>query len=117
MSDDTVSPAPEPILVLVRDMIFSSRIAAEARAAGANFQMIGDPNALGATPGRKLIVDLNLQGATEAASAWQKTTGRPVVGFVSHADTHAIAQARQAGIDPVLARSRFVQVLPDLLKG
>jgi len=116
MSDEPASADPEPVLVLVHDMIFSSRIAAEARAAGVPFKIFGDPDALASTPGRKLIVDLNFQGATEAASAWQKSTGRPVIGFVSHADTQAIAAARAAGIDPVLARSRFVQVLPELLK-
>ena len=39
-----------------------------------------------------------------------------VPGFVSHVDTATIAAAREAGIDQVLARGQFVQILPELLK-
>jgi hypothetical protein len=58
---------------------------------------------------------LNLAGAISAASEWQKGGGS-VVGFVSHVDEKTIGEARQAGIAQVLARSRFVQILPDVLR-
>jgi hypothetical protein len=64
-----------------------------------------------------MIADLNLPGAIQAAADWRRRTSGTVVGFVSHADSEAISQARSAGLDQVLARSRFVTVLPDLLKG
>lgn len=64
-----------------------------------------------------LIVDLNQPGAIGAAAEWGRSCGWPVVGFVSHVDADTIAAAREAGITQVLARSRFVEVLPQLLKG
>jgi len=63
------------------------------------------------------LADLNLPGAIVAASDWRRRTSGTVVGFVSHVDSEAISQAKAAGLDQVLARSRFVTVLPDLLKG
>jgi PleD family two-component response regulator len=38
-----------------------------------------------------------------------------IVGFVSHVEAELIAEARQAGIDEVMARSAFVSKLPALL--
>lgn len=109
------------VLLLVRDLMFSSRITATARAAGIDVAIFRDPTQLAATPGRRLIVDLNLPGAIEAAAAWMRSSAGPgsargdVVGFVSHVDADTIARARAAGIDRVLPRSRFVETLPELL--
>jgi hypothetical protein len=64
-----------------------------------------------------LIVDLNQEGVVAAAGEWGKGPGRRVVGFVSHVDAERIAAAREAGIGEVLARSRFVEILPALLAG
>ena len=117
------NPEQSPqILVLVRDLMFSGRILAEARAAGVNVKVIRDPGQIAKldqasqpVPGL-MIADLNLPGAIAAAAEWRRLTNGTVVGFVSHVDAEAIAEARAAGLDQVLARSRFVQVLPDLLK-
>jgi hypothetical protein len=109
----------KPILVLVRDLMFSGRIIAEARAAGATIKSIRDPNDLSKLTeldSTLLVADLNLPGAIPAAAEWRKTPNRTVVGFVSHVDAETIAEAKAAGIDQVLARSRFVQILPDLLR-
>lgn len=109
-------PDALPILVLVRDLIFSTRISTTARAAGIEIRMIRDPAKLPGQAGRLLIVDLNLAGAIEAAGAWRTDTA-PVVGFVSHVDAQTAARAKAAGIDRVMARSRFVEILPQLLAG
>ncbi len=114
MSD--AAPAA-PILALVRDLIFASRITATATSLGVHVQLVRDPPRLSNHPGRRLIVDLNLPGAIEAAGDWMRATGGDVVGFVSHVDTLTINHARAAGISKVMARSRFVEVLPDLLAG
>jgi DNA-binding NarL/FixJ family response regulator len=104
------------VLALVRDLIFASRITATAAELGVPVKLMRDPAALPGQTGRRLIVDLNLDGAIEAARAWQATVaGGDVVGFVSHVDKATIDRARAAGVDQVLARSRFVEVLPDLL--
>ena len=105
-----------PVLALVRDLMFASRISAEARAAGTQVRVVRDPALLGEAEGRRLLVDLNLPGAIEAASGWGARTGGEVVGFVSHVDAATAAAARQAGVGRVLARSRFVELLPELLR-
>ena len=108
---------PPSILVLVRDLMFSSKIGATARAQNAAVRMLRDPAKLAAEPGARLIVDLNLDGAIPAAIAWKQASGGEVIGFVSHFDAAAIAAARAGGIDRVMPRSQFVQVLPELLAG
>jgi hypothetical protein len=106
---------PLPTLSLVRDLIFSTRISTTAKAAGAEVKVIRDPATLGNQPGRLLIVDLNLEGAIEAAASWKSATNGSVVGFVSHVDAETAARARSAGIERVMARSQFVIILPTLL--
>ena len=118
MADSPTDPPsdPSPVIVLVRDLMFSSRISATARAVNAPVVMIRDPQALKDKPGRLLIVDLNQDGALEAAIAWKGATGAHVVGFVSHVDAGTIAKASAAGVDQVMARSKFVNVLADLVR-
>jgi DNA-binding NarL/FixJ family response regulator len=105
-----------PVLALVRDLIFATKITSTARALNVPVQVLRDPAQLNRQPGRLLIVDLNLPGATPAAAAWKTVTSQPVVGFASHTDAATIAAARDAGLDRVLPRSRFVEILPELLK-
>jgi hypothetical protein len=112
-----VPPSQEPqVLVLVADMFFASKISAVARATGAVIKMIRNPQLLAGLAAKRLIVDLNLPGAIPAAIDWRKAIGGQVIGFVSHTDEQTIADARAGGVDQVMARSRFVQVLPELLK-
>jgi hypothetical protein len=118
-------PAPEDrqpalVLALVRDLMFMGRINSTARAVGVPLKVIRDPAKLAGEAGRRLVVDLNLAGAIEAAGAWLKAAGgdaREVVGFVSHTDAATIARARAAGVERVLPRSRFAETLPNFLVG
>jgi len=103
-------------LALVTDLMFASRIAAEAKAASAQLQILRKSEQLAEAEGELLLADLNLDGAAVAAAQWSTKTGRRVVGFVSHIDSAAIAAAREAGVQEIMARSRFVQVLPELLR-
>ena len=103
-------------LALVTDLMFGSRIAAEAKAAGAQVQILRKPEQLAAAEGELLLADLNLNGAVEAAAQWQQKEGRRVIGFVSHVDSATIAAAREAGLQEIMARSRFIQILPELLR-
>ena len=104
-----------PILVLVRDLMFSSRISAAARAAGVAITALRDPAQVTGARGRRLIVDLNQAGALEAAAQWKNASAGDVVGFVSHVDGETISRARAAGIDRIFPRSRFVESLPEIL--
>ncbi len=109
-----------PTLTLIRDLMFSSRVSSTAAQLGVPVKVLRDPARLAGEPGLRLIVDLNLPGAIEAAKAWKLAGGtlpsRVALGFVSHVDVETIQKARAAGIDRVMARSQFVQVLPDLLQ-
>jgi len=107
--------APASVVVLVRDLMFSSRIVATARAADIPVKLLRDPAALAGAEGRLLIVDLNQSGAIDAAVAWKARSLGTIVGFVSHVDADTIARAKAAGVDRVIPRSRFVEVLPELL--
>ena len=104
------------VIALVTDLIFSSRISGAARAEGVVVQMLRKPEQLLQVEGDLLLADLNLEGAALAAAEWTKKEGRHVVGFVSHMDGEAIAAAKNAGIHEILPRSRFIQVLPGLLR-
>ena len=107
----------QPVLVLVRDLMFASKILGTAQAIGVSVKMVREPLKLAGEAGRRLIVDLNLEGAIEAAVAWkQARCGGEVVGFVSHVDGETIRKAREAGVDSVMARSEFVRSLEQVLR-
>ena len=113
---DRAKTEPPPVLVLVRDLLFASKISAAARAASIPIMTIRDAARLGTQPGRMVIADLSQPGALEAAVEWKGVTGGEIVGFVSHVDATTMERARAGGFDRVLARSQFVQVLPELLR-
>jgi len=95
--------------------MFTSRVSAAAKAAGKDIKMLRDPAKLTAESGNKLIIDLTLPGAIEAAIAWKQLTGGTTLGFVGHADIDTIQKARDAGIDQVMAKGAFVNALAELL--
>lgn len=112
------------ILIAVDDLMFSSRISTAARATGASIRFARSFDAVLAAARETLpslvIFDLNSQrlqpldivGAMKGDPA---LAGVPTLGFVSHVDTATIEAARAAGVDRILARSAFVQQLPELL--
>lgn len=108
---------PKVVIALVRDLMFSSKITATARAVGVPVTIVRDPARLADTPGDRLLIDLNLPGAIDAAAAWAGADpSRQTVGFVSHVDTDTIHQARTAGIQQVMARSQFTARLAEILQ-
>jgi len=104
-----------PVLVLVRDLIFATKITGTAQALNIPARLLRDPLTLAETPGSRLIVDLSLPGSIPAAAQWKAMTGGEVIGFVAHVDSDTITAARAAGLDHVLPRSQFAKMLPDLL--
>lgn len=114
MTDDTAH-RPQ-LLILCRDLLLGSRITASAQAAGVAFKVVREAARLAGQPGERLIVDLNQDGALDAAAAWKAAGGGDVIGFVSHVDADTIARARAAGLDRVMPRSQFVQQLPSLVQ-
>ena len=102
-------------LALVRDLMFASKILATAEAHRRAVKLVRDPAKLADESGDCLLVDLQLEGATTAASAWKSRTNGRVIGFSAHVDTQAIAEARSAGLDQVLSRGAFAARLEEIL--
>jgi hypothetical protein len=67
---------PTPILALVSDLMFGSKIAAAARAAGAAVKVLRKPEQLSSEAAGRLLVDLNQAGAIPAAAAWRERGAR-----------------------------------------
>lgn len=117
MSDPLSPPSAltPTLLILCRDLLLGSRITAAAQSAGVAFRVVRDAAKLAGQTGERLIVDLNQDGAIDAAAAWKGVAGGEVIGFVSHVDAATIQRAREAGFDQVVARSAFVQRLPEMV--
>lgn len=105
-----------PILALVRDLMFASKITATARQLGVSVKTLRDPAKLADEPGDVLLLDLNQDGTIEAAQQWLAAPGRRAIGFVSHMDAEVAARARAAGVQQVMARGAFAAALPELLR-
>jgi hypothetical protein len=114
MPDET--PAPPTLLILCRDLLLGSRITATAQSAGVSYKVIRDAAKLAGQAGQRLIVDLNQDGAIDAAATWKGANSGEAIGFVSHVDAATIQRARAAGLDRVMPRSQFVEQLPAILQ-
>jgi|WetSurMetagenome_2_1015567.scaffolds.fasta_scaffold25117_2 CheY-like chemotaxis protein len=113
------------ILAALDDLMFTSRIRSAAQAVRADVRVAKTTDdlvsAARASNPKLILIDLNARGI-DAPAAIARLKADPavsairVVGFVSHVDAAAIAAARSAGIDEVLARSAFVSRLAALLE-
>jgi len=104
------------ILILCDDLIFTSKIAATARAHGMEASVARTQESLVAKliakPAQCVIVDLH--NATLDWAVLFPALGEPrprFVGFGSHVDKVALDAARSAGCDLVMPRSQFVKLL------
>lgn len=97
------------LTVLVRDLMFASKLRAAAKDTNLKATFVRDPAKLADAPAGRLVVDLALDGATEAAAAWKARHGGAahVVGFVGHVDAERLAQARALGFDEVVTNGRM----------
>ena len=114
---------PGPILTVVDDLIFLSKIRQTAQQVGVSVEVL-DPaqieSRLKDSPARSIIIDLNHRSGkavevVRAVKSSPATSDVRVIAFLSHVQTDLAAAAREAGCDTVLARSAFVQQLPQLL--
>ncbi|QEH38678.1 hypothetical protein OJF2_72840 [Aquisphaera giovannonii] len=126
ISVDSVAPAEAgPAgLLLGRDLIFTSKVTGTARALGRRVLVAGSPDLAASMieqwRPRVVFVDLAAGDLVtpEALVAYRSLAGAgtPFVAFGSHVDTAALAAARAAGCDRVMARSEFSRTLPDLVR-
>jgi len=111
-----MNPEDNDIVAVVRDLMFSSKITATAKALGKSVRIVRDPSQLQTeTSGRHVLIDLNQHGTLEAVIAWKQSNAGKVTGFVSHTDVETIAAAQKAGIDQVLSRGQFTAQLVQIL--
>lgn len=104
------------VLALARDLMFSGKILAEARSLNCEVKIIRDPAQLASESlAARLLVDLSLDGALDAAVEWKKSTGGRIIGFASHVDAATIDRAQQSGFDQVLSRGALSSHLTGLL--
>ncbi len=116
------SPTARSVIVLINDLIFETKIRSTAASLGVGAALVKTVTdlsvALDAEAAALVIVDLNT-GGSDAIEAIRTSAGHPgqphVLAFVSHVDQDLATQARQAGADEVMPRSRFNAELPRLL--
>jgi DNA-binding NarL/FixJ family response regulator len=110
--------------MLTDDLIFFSRVAGTARAAGLAVRQVRTAAALIEAARREppagIILDLHNEGLdlpALLASLREACPAMPrVVAYGSHVEAETLRAARTAGCDLVLPRSRFVELLETDLK-
>lgn len=110
------------VVALAADMIFAARIRGAAQAVGASLELARNADALleraRTDPPRRILLDLDTRSTDPAElirtlKADPRTAAIEIVAFVSHVREDAIAAARDAGADRVLARGAFARQLAD----
>ncbi|HJR65768.1 MAG TPA: response regulator [Gemmatimonadaceae bacterium] len=114
---------PQPVLVIISDLIFRSKIDEAARRAGVPLRIAKSPEQLerhlgNATPA-VVLMDLEMEGADTPAMLLRLRTHPeaakvPVIGFAGHTNVEVIHAARADGVQ-VMARSAFVAQLPAMM--
>lgn len=110
-------------LLLSRDLIFTSKITGTARALGQRVMVAGN-SALAASmidqwSPKVVFVDLAAGDLVtpEALIAFRAAApDTPFIAFGSHVDTASLDAASAAGCAEVMPRSKFTNVLPDLIR-
>jgi len=110
------------VVLLARDLMIATRIADAGARAGVGILRVDDPADLPpASEVRLLLADWGDRrpGWSEALAAWcayaPESARPPVLLFGPHTDLAAHAEARAAGLGPMLARSKLLADLPALL--
>jgi CheY-like chemotaxis protein len=111
-------------VLVTDDLMFSSRAAALARAAGTTLVMAGSVakavEACAAEPAALVMLDLSLRGLDPATAveALRGVSQPPrIVAYAPHVHEAKLAAATGAGCDQVLTRGQFNAQLDALLRG
>ncbi|HZY86512.1 MAG TPA: hypothetical protein VFE78_16885 [Gemmataceae bacterium] len=107
-------------LLLSDDLIFTSRITGTARGLGLTVCAARSADALvelaRQSPPHAVLIDLSNPGLALPELLRRLAEACPtmprVVAYGSHVDAATLRAAREAGCDPVLPRSKFVEELP-----
>ena len=115
---------PQPVFVIISDLIFRSKIDDAARRAGVPLRVAKTVEQLdrhlgSATPA-VVLVDLEMQElqtpvVLDRLRANPASAKIPVIGFAGHTNVEVIHAARADGVQ-VMARSAFVAQLPAMME-
>jgi DNA-binding NarL/FixJ family response regulator len=102
------------------DLFFQMKVLETAKQLGLQFKVAATADSLMelvATSPKLVIVDLNARNGAIAAIERVRTEKSDVrmVGFLSHVQVDLAEQARAAGCDEVMPRSKFTQNLAQIL--
>jgi len=115
--------ATPTVVAVLNDLMFQVRIEHAAKHAGRKPLFVksqAEALALAQQMPSLIIVDLNYSPAQpleliDKLRANERTRSVPLLGYVSHVQTDLRRQAVEHGCDVVVARSKFVDSLPELL--
>jgi len=108
------------VVAYMDDLFFQMKLAETAKHLGLEVKVACNAESLLQLldpPPRLVIVDLNARSQPLEAMK-QLRSAQPdlrVIGFLSHVQTGLAEQARAAGFDEVMPRSKFCMSLPDIL--
>ena len=114
---------PAMVIAVVDDLLFKSKIRAVAQSVGSTVSFargVDDVAAMVRERSPELVL-IDLEGRsgdpieTIRAIHTAAGSGTRIIGFGSHVNVDRLQAAKEAGCDQALARSAFVQVLPNLL--
>jgi DNA-binding NarL/FixJ family response regulator len=112
------------VIALLDDLFFQSKLAETARLGGVELKMTNTNEALllaaAENPAATVVLDLNARcKPLDALPELRENSAAPkrrVIAFLSHVQTELAEQARAAGCDEVMPRSRFTLELPRILR-
>jgi CheY-like chemotaxis protein len=104
------------VVALAPDLFFASKISETLEAAGHDVRVLATiPEAVEAAgEADVVIVDLHTE-QLDPAQLFAQLGGKPLLGFYSHVDADARAQAERAGFHVVVPRSRMARDMPELV--
>lgn len=117
----TQATARPPVLAIIADLMFRSKIDDAARQAGVPLRVAKSPEQIDRHLANGIpvvvLVDLEMAESTTLLARLRATPGAatvPVIGFAGHTNVEVIRAARADGVQ-VMARSAFVDQLPTLM--
>lgn len=108
------------VVAYMDDLFFQMKIAETAKHLGLELKVASHPDSLVALLDPRpamVIVDLNARAAPLEAVARVRglDPSLRVIGFLSHVQADLAEQAKAAGLDQVMPRSKFTMNLPQIL--
>ena len=109
------------VVAFVDDLFFQAKLSGTAKQLGVELRTCTTADALaaeiGERPPKLVVVDLNARSNPLKAIENMRATapGIPVIAFLSHVQVELAEQARAAGCEEVMPRSKFTKDLATIL--